>query len=247
MNTLKQNHSFTLVCLVLAVGAAVGIALMWARTASARPVEPAQVHYQYLPALRQNRQRLRVLENHTSYTPDWGGSLHLVGEVLNESNAVLREIVVQAKLYDRQEKLLQTIQSTTYLEQLPGGQKTCFEITVMPPPANWDSYLLEVASYRVDNSGPPALVVLNPELSFEDGGEVWIEGRVRNDAGRRVECVRAVGTVYDRAGDVLGCRDTYVDATHLNANQTSAFRLEFYGRDFDAVKEFQVQVHGDPR
>jgi hypothetical protein len=62
----------------------------------------------------------------------------------------------------------------------------------------------------------------------------------------RVEYVRPVGTLYDIAGDVVGCDSTYVNSMHLEAGQVSAFDITFSGRDYLYlnVESYRLQAQG---
>ena len=94
----------------------------------------------------------------------------------------------------------------------------------------------------------PNLTVLNDSGSYDPTfGWYEIIGQVRNDHGTRVEYVSPVGTLYNVSGIVIGCDFTYVNATHLDPNQTSSFKMTFVGRDYADVASYRLQVDGNPQ
>lgn len=51
--------------------------------------------------------------------------------------------------------------------------------------------------------------------------------------------------MFNSTGKVIGCDFTYVNSTHLDPGQTSAFDLTFIGRDYADAATYRVQVDGD--
>jgi len=188
-----------------------------------------------------------VLPNHSFYETSWG-SLHIVGEVMNNTSSHLTLVKISANLFDSGGRLLDTDFTYTYLNNLPAGHKTCFDVLFLDPPSDWSYYEFETPTYWTNGRALPNLTVLNDSGSYDPTyGDYRIIGQVRNDHGSRVEYVSPVGTLYNYLGKVVGCDFTYVNSTHLDPGQVSVFRIDYYGRNFSDVVSYRLQVDGNPQ
>lgn len=188
-----------------------------------------------------------VLPNHSFYQTSWG-SLHIVGEVMNNTSSHLTFVKISANLFSSGGQLLDTDYTYTYLDDLPAGHKTCFDVLFLDPPSGWSYYEFETPAYWTSGEPLPNLTVLNDSGSYDPtDGDYKIVGQVRNDHGSRVEYVSPVGTLYNSSGIVVGCDYTYVNSTHLDPGQVSAFRIDYYGRDYGDVVLYRLQVDGNPQ
>jgi len=68
-----------------------------------------------------------VLPNHSYYQTSWG-SLHIVGEVMNNTSNHLTFVKISANLFSSGGQLLDTDYTYIYLDDLPAGHKTCFDV-----------------------------------------------------------------------------------------------------------------------
>jgi len=50
-------------------------------------------------------------------------------------------------------------------------------------------------------------------------------GQIRNESEGLIEYVEAIATLYDTAGNVVGCSARFVESRHLEAGQTGDFRI----------------------
>jgi hypothetical protein len=185
-----------------------------------------------------------VLPNHTSYV-DGEGALHVVGEVENGTVAPVYRVGVALQLLSSEGQVVDIGHGVAPLQHLEGGERTCFHVTVEDP-ADWVSYAFEAPSYSAGEP-PPALSVVSDTGTYAPGaGWYLLGGEVRNDHGTRVEDVTVVGTLYDGAGDAVGCDGAYVLSIGLEPDQQSLFELAFTGRDYGDVASYRVQADGEP-
>lgn len=221
---------------------------------SARLVYPVesmasqQGGYSYLPMVMTFHEQVKILPNHTSYVTDWG-SVHIVGEVWNRTAYHMKSVEVTATLYDRFGRYLGSQSAQTYLDHLPSGYSTCFDVTFLTPPGGLDPdhyyYNLQPATYSLKGQPLPALSVHNVDSGYDGrSGTFHIRGEVRNDADGRVECVRPVGTLYNRSGRVIGCEVTTVEGHHLKQGESKPFELLFDDRDYADGASYWLQVCG---
>ena len=185
-----------------------------------------------------------VLDNHFAYTTPWD-SLHINGEVLNNTSNHLTLVKIIANLFNSQAKLVATEFTYVNLDNLPAGEKTCFDLIFLDVPADWQSYDFEQPTYWTDGKPFPKLTVLNESSRYiSTTGSYEILGQVRNDHGAIVKYVQPVGTLYNSSGTVIGCDFTYVQSTDLDDGQVSAFDLSFSSRSYSDAASYRLQVDG---
>lgn len=186
-----------------------------------------------------------VASNH-SYYLDIRSELHIVGEVINQSVYNLQRVKVSVNHFDGNGMLVDTNSTFTYAQNLPAGDKTCFEIIIPSPSPVWTSYDFEAPTFRIDGHPYPLTMLLNVSSAYKPAtGNYEILGEVHNDQGSIIESVRPVGTLYDTGGTVVGCGQTLVNTIDLDPGQTSAFKLIFQNRDYQDVTSYYLQVDGD--
>ena len=186
-----------------------------------------------------------ILPNHSHYVNSID-YLHIVGEVHNNTSNHLRFVKVVANVFNNNGQLLETDFSYIYLDSLPAGEKTCFDL-LMQEPANWAYYEFETPSYWTDGEELPNLAIFNHSGSYNSTfGWYEIIGLVRNDHGSRIEYVSPIGTLYNADEIVIGCDFTFVNSTHLDPDQTSSFEITSTGRDYSDVASYRLQADGNP-
>lgn len=189
--------------------------------------------------------KLYVLDNYSHYVTSWG-TLHLVGEVWNNTGKDVAGVQVKAQVYNRDDKLLanQTVQ--LYLEDLPADGTTCFDVIFFGDEVKgFSSYEFSEPTYARTGKDLPELTGSSISGNYDDEtGDYEIKGSLKNQDDSRLSCVRAVGTLYNKSGKVVGCDYAYTSSVDLNVNQTSSFTILFTGRNFDDVYEFVVQADG---
>ncbi|MEM8533501.1 MAG: FxLYD domain-containing protein [Chloroflexota bacterium] len=187
---------------------------------------------------------VNILSNHSSYVNSIN-YLHIVGEVQNNTLNHLRFIKISVNIFNDAGELLETDFTYTYLDNLPAGDKTCFNI-LLKEPDNWSYYEFEAPDYRTDGEALSDLSISNDSGSY-DSSFGWYEiiGQVRNNTETRVDFVSPIGTLYNGSGSVIGCDFTYVNSTDLEPDQISAFDMNFSGRDYVDADTYRLQVDGN--
>jgi hypothetical protein len=188
---------------------------------------------------------VHVLSNHSHYVS--GSSLYIVGEVCNNTGNNLSLVKVVANLFTSNGQLIDTDYTYVNQDTLPSRGKACFSIWVHDPPDDWAYYEFESPTYYTTDRDLPNLTVFNHSASYQPDDEYKIVGMIRNDRSSYVGYAQAIATLYDASGKVAGCRSTYVNSTHLESGQTSAFKMTFYERGDYAGVTYQIQTSGDPQ
>jgi hypothetical protein len=199
----------------------------------------------YLPVAMVNAAPgISILKNQHSYVTTWG-SLHVLGEVQNSLSFPVQGTKIKVKLLDKRDKIIAEASTYTYMDTLPDGHRTCFDVIFLEPPGTWSTYSIELESFTAASSPLPNIVITSAVGGAYTPGEYSLEGRLRNDTGRRVECIKPVGTLYTAKGRVTGCGFTYITSTNLDNGQSSSFNLIYYGHDYSDVVSYHLQADGN--
>lgn len=174
------------------------------------------------------------------------GSLHIVGEVFNGTSKTLRFVKITANLYDKNGMLLDVDFTFSLLDNIPPSEKTCFDVIFLEP-AGWSYYEFEQVAYYEDGIPVTGLTAFNVSGSYDPTfGWYEILGEIRNDNSYTVNYVSPIATLYNSAGNVVGCDFSFVSSTHLAPGQKSSFDVTSLGRDYSDVTNFRIQIDGDP-
>jgi hypothetical protein len=174
-------------------------------------------------------------------TIDW---LHILGEVYNNTADPVSRIEIPVNILDAGGQIVHSDFTFAWLDNLPAGEKTCFEV-LMQRPEGGETYEFEEPQYW-DGRALPNLTVLNPSGSVIDFGWFQILGQVRNDHGSVVADVMTVGTLYNATGHVVGCDFAYLDSDPPPGG-TGNLEMLFVGRDYSDVTSYRIQVDGEPQ
>jgi hypothetical protein len=187
---------------------------------------------------------VHVLPNHTHYV-DGEGTLHVVGEVENGTADPVYRVGITVQLLSSDGRVVDSGDGVVPQQHLAAGERTCFHVVVADP-VDWVSYAFEAPSYS-SGAPPPALSIVNDSgMYVPAAGWYLLGGEVRNDHATRVNGVTAVSTLYDSAGDAVGCGGAYVLSIGLEPGETGLFELVFSGRDYGDVASYRVQADGEP-
>jgi len=208
-------------------------------TAPTSPIEPPT------PTSTPPPPPVRVLPNHTQYMDD-EGRLHVVGEVENTTADPVYGVEVRVEFVSAAGEVVASRGAYAALHHLAAGERTCFHISLARP-GPWAAYRFEEPTYE-PGPQPPALSVVSDTGTYVPfSGWYLLSGQVRNDHGARVDHVFGVGTLYDAAGDVVGCDAALVLSIGLDPDQSGFFEIQFAGRDFWDVTTYRVQADGEPQ
>lgn len=185
-----------------------------------------------------------VLDNHSTYV-DSINYLHIVGEVVNNTNTTTRFVRISVDIYTTAGQLVATDSTYTEIDNLAAHDRGCFDVSLQQP-AGWASYRFEPVTYSVSSALLPSLTQIGVSGSYDVSDRSYrVLGEVHNDGATRVTFVEPIGTLYDGAGMVVGCDFTFVNSTDLDPGQQSAFEIRFSGRDEGDVVLYRIQVDGN--
>jgi hypothetical protein len=187
---------------------------------------------------------VRTLANDFLFA-DRAGNLRVLGEVQNDLGVPITKVTVPVDLLDSGGGLLATGAGATPLSAALPGSLACFQATIADPPPGWASYTLEPPTYDQRPGPIPGLRVISDTGTLDPGYATYrLDGYVRSDDPSRVAKIRVVGTLYNGAGDVVGCAATTPVSDTLDIGQESAFSIMFGERAYFDVETYRLQAEG---
>lgn len=212
-------------------------------TATTQPTPTTQPTATAQPTATQQPSGVVILGGTSSYV-DSIDYLHVIGEVQNNTSSNLQFVKITANFFNGTGQLVDTDFTYTYLDHLPPNTRTCFHL-LLQQPAGWASYQFEAPTYSTTTQGLPNLVVLGDSGSYQPSLKSYkIIGQVQNNEAVQVRFVQPIGTLYNSVGIPIGCGFTFVSSTDLNPGQTSSFDMQVFGRDYNDVVSYRLQVDG---
>jgi hypothetical protein len=183
---------------------------------------------------------VRILSS-SSYV-DSDGFLRIVGEVQNGTSQNVESVEIAASLFDGDTLLLTEVPYTA-LRIVRPGQRAPFSVLVVPPPAGYDRYTLQVDWGTTPDQPPDGITILSHRIrAASSPGSRSIEGEVRNDSRGPLESVEIVATMYNSAGTVVAVGSGLASSDSLAAGQMSRFEIEVNQWNDAARYELQVQA-----
>jgi hypothetical protein len=187
---------------------------------------------------------VRTLPNDFLFA-DWAGNLRILGEVQNDLGDPLAAATVPVALLDGGGALLKQGSGVTLLDSVPPGGTACFDATIADPPPGWASYRLKPPTYAPGLGPLPVLRVISDTGTLDPAYATYgLVGSVRNDHASQVQDVRVVGTLYNGAGDVVGCAGVAPASGSLDPGQESEFSIVFTDRAYFDVQSYRLQAEG---
>jgi hypothetical protein len=194
-------------------------------------------------------QTVMVLPGYSHYVNSMG-TLHIIGEVRNSTLSNLRFVKVTAVLRNSLGTALASDFTYTCLNNLPAGQKTCFDLMIANPPEGWTSCEFSPVEYWLDGSALPNVTIINsagtsyslPWARYE------IVGELQNTNQTRLEYIQVVGSLYGNTGIPLSCEYASADSMHLEPLAKSTFGVNYTGlSSYSGVASYLLQVDGIPK
>jgi uncharacterized protein (TIGR02588 family) len=155
------------------------------------------------------------------------GTLHIVGEIENNSN-VPQSNTVTAKILD--ESGLQITQSvaTTINNIIMPGMAGAFDIIVTN--TNSDAiinYNLEF-DYKITNPKNQAIQIISSELTQDSQNNFVISGIIENQGDITANMINVAATLYDRNGNVVTVSSVQMQPDFLRSGDSSFFIIPIH-------------------
>ncbi len=157
--------------------------------------------------------------------------IHVLGEVKNESNSTLREIVVKASFYDANNNLLGEYQRTAELRMLNPGESSPFEVMYLD-----QKTADRVADYKLSAAGQQApglkekqLEIVSSTSRLDVLGTYYINAVARNQGQEDAMNAIIIATLYDKNDKVVAIGRALAEAvpgtSEIPAGSEAAFGI----------------------
>jgi len=156
---------------------------------------------------------------------DGSGTLHINGEVLNNTAEKYRLVRIEAKYYDGSGNLLATEARFANVNVMTGRTRSPFRISI-PRPAGFARYALTITGSKTTD-----VVVGKLRVTSKSGGTnstgPWWRGKFVNNNSFQVRWTETLTTLYDRWGDVINTSRDWTNPQTIPAGGTSSYAVQF--------------------
>ena len=165
-----------------------------------------------------------IIENDQQYIGD-DGSLHIVGEIINNLEIPLNQINVIVSLFNSDNELIATEQTSSQVNTVMPGMKSPFDLVITDNKSKQaTSYLLEL-DYTVSTPKNQVIDITSSEMTRDNYNNLLITGTVTNRGEITANMVSVVATLYDRQGNVAGVTKTHPEPDYLMVGDEAFFVL----------------------
>jgi len=162
------------------------------------------------------------IDNDHKYLGD-DGTIHIVGEIINESDKPINQVEITAIFYSDDNNVYQT--STENLTSIIMPEmKGVFDLTVTEDIGYADHYTLDV-DFKVTQPKDQVIEITSSEFTYGPANNIAIQGTVTNNGEITANMVKVVATLYDRNGDVVTVSQTRTEPDYLRVNDESFFLI----------------------
>ena len=167
------------------------------------------------------------IQNDQQYISD-DGSLHIVGEVENNSNVPLNQIKITANLLDKNGYQVNQVNGKPINNVIMPGMTGAFDIIVTDPNSYIiDDYDLEL-DYKIAEQKNQVIEIVSSELKKNNQGNFVISGVLENQGEITANMINVVATLYDRNGDVLTVSSVQLQPDFLRSGDTTLFIIPIH-------------------
>ena len=167
------------------------------------------------------------IQNDQPYIDD-DGTLHIVGEIENNTNVPLNQIKITAKLLDGDGFQIGQISGDTTTNVLMPGMNSGFDIII----TGYDlhaitNYDLEF-DYKITNPKNQAIEIISSELKQDSQGNLVISGMLENQGEITANMINVIATLYDRDGNVVTISNVRIQPDFLRSGDSTFFIVPIY-------------------
>ena len=152
------------------------------------------------------------------------GALHIVGEIQNDLNAPVNQVIVYVTLfYDGQ--ILDTKSTSSFVNTIMPGMKGPFDLVIFDDQSKLvDEYTLDV-NFKIANPKNQVIDITYSEFLRDEFNNLAIKGTVANRGEITANTVVVVATLYDRDGKVAAVSKAHTEPDYLQSNDESFFLI----------------------
>ena len=159
------------------------------------------------------------IDNDHKYLGD-DGIIHIVGEIINESDKPINQVNVVAIFYSDGNNVYQT-NTENLTNMIMPGMKGAFDFMITQD-IDYDYYLLDI-DFKVAVPKEQMIEITSSEFTRGPLDNIAIRGTVANNGEITANMVKVVATLYDRNGDVVAVSQTRTEPDYLRVSDESFF------------------------
>ncbi len=181
------------------------------------------------------------LMSDTSFT-DGVGTLHVLGELRNDSNVDVGEMSVTVSFYDAAGDFLMEITGRPLAKTLAPGGRAPFSIETAPP-VGWHNYSVKAVGRPIPAILQPQTALVSVSAAEDAVGFYHVSGSVKNMGNTVLKRPKVVVTLYGRGGGVINVGFAYLQPRQLDPGEIAGFDVTF--TYFPNVLDYQLVVVDD--
>lgn len=226
-----KTHSWIQIRLLPVVAPTIAVSPVGA-TATPRPASPTP------PTSAQPSEVMLGLMGTNDYADDLG-SLHVIGEVHNDSLYNVDQVRVRITFYGEEGDVLEESTSSALLDLLVPGQRTPF-VVLWEEPGDWKRYSLRATGRATTDRPEEGLNILHSYARLDDVGLYHVVGTVRNDGTATTYYVKVTVSLYDSLGRISNANFAHTEPSRIAPGMTASFDCPFDYYPYGA--EYSVQL-----
>ena len=160
------------------------------------------------------------IENDHKYFGD-DGTLHIAGEIINESNKPINQVEITAVFYSDGSAVYHTSTETLTSMIMP-EMKGVFDLTVTEDIGHIDSYALDV-DFKITQPKDQVIEITSSEFTYGPVDSIAIHGTVTNNGEITANMVKVIATLYDRDGNVVAVSQANTKPDYLRVSDELFF------------------------
>ena len=172
------------------------------------------------------------------------GALHIVGEIVNDSNKPINQVEINAVFYNDGNTVYQT--STENLTSIIMPEmKGAFDLIVIEDIGDIDHYTLDV-SFKIAQPKEQVIEITSSEFTQGPVDNISIQGTVANNGEITANMVKVIATLYDRDGNVVAISQANTKPDYLRANDESFFVIPIMDKtQADVVVDYSLLAESE--
>ena len=183
------------------------------------------------------------IDNDRKYIGD-DGTIHIVGEIVNESEQPINQVNVVAIFYSDGNTIYQA--STENLtNMIMPEMKGSFDLIVTEDIGHIDYYTLDI-DFKVTQPKDQVIEITSSEFVYGPVDNIAIQGTVANNGEITANMVKIIATLYDRDGDVVAVSQTRTEPDYLRVNDESFFLISILDKtQADAIVDYSLVAESE--
>lgn len=164
------------------------------------------------------------IQNDQKFVGD-DGSVHIVGEIVNNLKVPLNQIYIQFDLFDENHNLIQTKETNSFVNTIMPGMKGPFDLILTNNEAkNTNSYTMKL-NYQTSLPKGQVIDITESSLTRDNHNNLMITGTLTNNGQTTANMISVIATLYDGQGNVAGVTRVNPEPDYLGSEDSAFFLL----------------------